>query len=108
MHILTLIYLMYSIDFLLLRRTGSFEMSDTISYAVLALFNIAMMKSCFGNNLKTGEKEKNTLYYLMNLIFMIAGLVRIESGYGMALHLAVIVVTLITFMVNSKIGRAHV
>lgn len=102
MHILTLIYLMYSIDFLLLRRTGSFEMSDTISYAVLALFNIAMMKSCFGNNLKTGEKEKNTLYYVMNLIFMIAGLVRIESGYGMALHLAVIVVTLITFMVNSK------
>lgn len=102
MHILTLIYLMYSVDFLMLRGTGSFDVSDTVTYAVLALFNIAMMKSCFGTNLKTGEKEKSTLYYVLNLIFMMAGLVRIESGYGMAPHLAVIMVTLITFMVNSK------
>lgn len=102
MHILTLIYLIYSVDFLMLRVTGDFDISDVITYAVLALFNIVMMKSCFGRNLKTDEKENNTLYYVINLIFMMAGLMRIESGYGMTPHMAVIFVTLITFMVNSK------
>ncbi|MCM1468285.1 MAG: DUF2339 domain-containing protein [Alistipes sp.] len=102
MHVLTLIYILYSVDLLVLRLTGNFDLSDTVTFAVLALFNIAMMKSCFGRNLKTGEKEKNTLYHLLNLLFMIMGLIRIESGYGAWLHLTVIIVTLIAFMVNSK------
>lgn len=101
-HIMTLIYFMYSIGFLLSRVTGNLELSDAIEYSVLAVFNIAMMKSCFGTNLKTGEEEKKTLYYLINLILMITGLIRIDAGYGVVPHLTVIIVTLITFLVNSK------
>ena len=102
MHIVTLVFLMYSVDFLMLELTENFDVADVVSYTVWALFNIDIMKSCFGRNLKTGEKEKNTGYYLINLLCMIVGVVRIEAGYDMVFHLAVIIVTLITFMVNSK------
>lgn len=101
-HILTVIFFMFTLDFLILELTGNLDAAGAVSFALTAAFNIIMLKSCFGRNLNTGEKEKNILYYIINMLFMAAGLWRIYMGNDITLHMLMIFMTLITFMVNSK------
>lgn len=101
-HILTVLFLCAASEFLILEFTANVDASNVISFVLAAVFNIVMLKSCFGRNLKTGEKEKNTSYYAVNLLFMVAGLWRISRGNVIILHMLMIFITLVTFMVNSK------
>lgn len=101
-HILTLMFLAFTLDFLISDFTGNLDAANVISFALTAAFNIIMLKSCFGRNLNTGEKEKNILYYIMNMLFMVIGLLRIYVGNDIMLHMLMIFITLVTFMVNSK------
>ena len=78
------------------------ELPEVVSFAAAALFNIVMMKSCFGRNLITGEQEKGTVYNIINMLVMIGGIIRINYGYEGILHLVIIITTLIAFMVNAR------
>ena len=73
-----------------------------LTYTIIAVFNLAMMKTCFGTNLKTGEKENPAYHNFVNMIIMIAGLVGISSGENDFWHVLVILVTIVAFMVNAK------
>ena len=101
-HIVTFIFLSVCVDNVLLEMAKDYEVSGAVSFAVAAVFNIAMLKSCFGKNLATDEREKGSVYNILNMYVMIGGLVRIEDGYEGILHLVIIIVTLIAFMINAK------
>lgn len=101
-HIVTFIFLSYSMVGAVLELARNSELPEVVSFVVAALFNIVMMKSCFGRDPITGEQEKGTVYNIINMLVMIGGIIRINYGYEGILHLVIIITTLIAFMVNAK------
>ncbi|MBQ7774826.1 MAG: DUF2339 domain-containing protein [Lachnospiraceae bacterium] len=81
---------------------NAYDISCACSYIIFTLFNIAMMKSVFGKNLKTGEAEAPILYNIINLISMGEGLVIIGDGNQGIWHILLILTTLGAFMINAK------
>lgn len=100
-HIVTFIFLSYSTVGAVLELARNSEL-EVVSFVVAALFNIVMMKSCFGRNPTTGEQENGTVYNIINMLVMIGGIIRINYGYEGILHLVIIITTLIAFMVNAR------
>lgn len=79
-----------------------FSMVPAITYTLFAVYNICMLKSCFGKNLKTGIEERHSPYYIINVGLMLYGLSLIgEKGDGFW-HLLAIFTTLAVFMLNAK------
>ena len=101
-HIVTFIFLSYSMVGAVLELARNSELPEVVSFVVAALFNIVMMKSCFGRDPITGEQEKGTVYNIINMLVMIGGIIRINYGYEGILHLVIIITTLLAFMVNAK------
>jgi len=74
-----------------------------IVYILVTAYNLFAMKSTFCLDFKTGKQESPALYNLVNLILMIVGLSAINNQNESAiLHFIWIVLTLLTFLVNSK------
>lgn len=81
----------------------NYDYESIIIFIFVIAYNLFAMKSSFSLNFKTGEQESTVIYSLMNLFLMITGLVAIDEGDGVSLcHVLWIIVTLITFLVNSK------
>ncbi len=81
---------------------GNAGTQTALTYAALVLFNLGMVKSVFGTNLQTGEKERNTLYNIINFLAMIAGTFLIAIRYDEIPHLIFILATLAAFTLNAK------
>lgn len=76
------------------------DMGAAIAFILAAIFNTAMSRSCFARNLRTGAKENPTVYNIINLMLMSAGLIIISENT--ALQIPVILVALVIFLINSK------
>ncbi len=81
---------------------SSRDVCYSVNFIVVALFNVAIMKSPFSRDVRTGAKEKEDLYNAINALMMFMGLTSINADLPMALHIIVVLVTLGIFMVNSK------
>jgi len=90
--------LLYNLDI----RENRDSIVFAITYTVLVAFNLVMMKSPLGNNIKTGEAENPSYHNAVNMILMIAGLIGISNGNNDFWHVLVILVSLVVFMVNTK------
>ncbi len=101
-HSLAVCFLLIHVPAVVRLFTDDSAIRTALGYSVWTLFNVAMVKSIFGRNLQTGEKEKNTLYHIINLFAMIFGTIFIGINAGEVLHLLVILATLAAFMVNAK------
>lgn len=74
-----------------------------ILFILVVAYNLFAMKSNFCLDFKTNQPESTALYSFVNLILMIIGLAAIGEGSPSAVrHMIWIVVTLVTFLVNSK------
>lgn len=102
MHVLAVLFLSFAVEDVMISMCRDIDVAHMISRAVVTIFNIAMLKSCFGTNLATGKPEKCTAYNIINTIFMISGLKIISDANEGFVHLAIIIITLIAFMVNVK------
>ncbi len=109
LHTVTLFYLWIPLRhlledvFKLLQIKGdNINGTHTLVFAVVVAFNLLMMKYPFGNNLKTGAKERPVYHYIINLIFMLVGTGAVRFGENDFWHLLTVLITLITFVVNSK------
>ncbi len=84
------------------QRSGLNDIPGICNYVLFTIFNIGMMKSRFGKNLLTGEKENPVVYNIANLLAMIVGTFMIaDSGDGFW-QMLLIVTVLGTFFINSK------
>ena len=101
-HILSVLFLASSVDCIVNEIANSKELAELWAYVVAVLFNIIMMKSCFGKNLENGNEENAAVYNLINLICMIVGIELLENDLGAVAHFVVIVFALLTFTVNAK------
>ncbi|MBP3351875.1 MAG: DUF2339 domain-containing protein [Lachnospiraceae bacterium] len=83
-----------------------FDRDDNVGiilYVFLMAYNLFAMKSSFSMDFKTDEQESPGFYNFVNMILMIVGLSAIAEGGSSSLrHIVWIIVTLITFLVNSK------
>ena len=83
-----------------------FDRDDNVGiilYVFVMAYNLFAMKSSFSMDFKTGERESPGFYNFINMILMIVGLCAIAEGGSSPLrHIIWIIVTLITFLVNSK------
>lgn len=75
---------------------------DVAAYMVVAGFNIVMLKSCFGKNILTGERENPALYHIVNLTAMIYGMGILGADWNPVEHFLLILMVVATFMVNTK------
>jgi len=74
-----------------------------IIYILVVAYNLFAMKSSFNMDFKTCEQKSTVFYNFVNLILMIIGLGAIADGNGASIHHVIwIIVTLVTFLVNSK------
>lgn len=74
-----------------------------IIYILVVAYNLFAMKSSFNMDFKTCEQESTGFYAFVNLILMLIGLGAIADGNGASFrHVLWIIVTLVTFLVNSK------
>lgn len=74
-----------------------------IIYILVVAYNLFAMKSSFNMDFKTCEQESTVFYNFVNLILMLIGLGAIADGNGASIHHVIwIIVTLVTFLVNSK------
>lgn len=101
-HILAVLFLGFHVSDVVRLVTEASNICLATAFAAWALFNVAMVKSVFGRNLQTGEKEKNTLYNVINLVAMVAGTILIGINLEEVPHLIVILTTLAAFLVNAK------
>lgn len=100
-----LLYMLRDVTYELVAKNtneNAYEISELLSYILFALYNMAMMKSVFGKNLRTGETENPFLYNSINLIVMGAGLVHIYNGHEGIWHIMLILTTIGAFMINAK------
>ncbi len=82
---------------------GKDDYIGIIIYTLVVAYNLFAMKSSFSLDFKTGEQESSGFYAFVNLILMLIGLGAIADGNGASLrHVIWIIVTLVTFLVNSK------
>ena len=75
---------------------------DVTTYIVVTVFNIIMLKSCFGKNLLTGERENPALYHIANLAAMIYGMCMLGEYEEPVEHFLLILTVVAAFMVNAK------
>jgi len=108
LHVIALVFIYNTTDTAIFHllpikyRSGFNDIPDICCYVLFTLYNIAMMKSVFGKNLKTGEKEKPVVYNIVNMFAMIAGIFMIaDSGDGFW-HMLLILTVLCAFFVNAK------
>ena len=109
LHGLTLLFLFVctsdTIRELFFVNKQSYGIPGICDYMVFTLFNIAMMKSAFGKNLATGEKENPTLYNIANMLAMTVGLFMVGNS-GLAdegiWHLLLIMTVVGAFLLNAK------
>lgn len=87
--------------FFLVMRIGDIT-GDVAAYMVVAGFNIVMLKSCFGKNILTSERENPALYHIVNLITMIYGMGILGANWNPVEHFILILIVVTTFMVNTK------
>lgn len=88
---------------LLFLLTGVGDMAgDVTTYMVVAVFNIVMLKSCFGKNLATDEGENPALYHIVNLAAMIYGIGMLGADWEPVSHFLLILTVVATFTVNAK------
>lgn len=102
LYILTLLIFMVSGSELVDMLSADYIPTFFWPFIALVIFNTAMIKSVFAGNLQTKEPDSLQLYYLVNAILMVAGLVAVNDGYEFGYHLFLIVFTLVTFLLNSK------
>lgn len=102
LHITSILYMLLAVNEGLYVLTDSRDISDALIFIIIAIFNVAMMKSVFAKNLITGEYESSIVYKIINSINMIAGLALISTTDNIAFHLLVILVSLAIFMLNTK------
>lgn len=101
-YLLTLLTLLQSAP-ILYKLFDKDDFIGLIIFVILVAYNLFAMKSSFALDKKTGEKESPALYHLVNAVLMITGLVAIGEQPASAVeHIIWIVVTLITFLINSK------
>jgi len=81
---------------------GSPDLQDTLTYTACVLFNLGMARSVFASNLRTGEKEPQTIYNGINLIAMLAGTIMINFRYEAVPHIFLIIATLAAFTLNAR------
>lgn len=101
-HLLTLLFLSTCMGDMVYELFQWQPIATTITYMVCTIFNIAMLKSCFGSNLLTKEKENPALYNIVNIVIMIAGILLIERSFDGICHFLIIITTVAAFMVNAK------
>jgi len=102
LHIVSLLYILLSVSDGLFALAHTSDISYALTFVIIAVFNVVMMKSVFAKNLITGQYEKGIVYRIINTVNMIAGLVLIESTENIVLHMLVILVSLAIFMLNTK------
>lgn len=100
LHLLSVLFLMTVFANFLKEFIASKDTVNALLFIIVALYNIAMSKSCFGKNLKTNETENTACYNIINLVFMFEGLIQISATTS--LHILVICTTLVIFLLNSK------
>lgn len=101
-YLLTLLTLFY-IEPVFSELFGSDDWSGLCTYIVVVTYNIFMMKGMLTGNLKTGNQDISALYHITNLGLMLVGLSFAGDSYESAvIHILWIMVTLVTFLVNSK------
>ena len=101
-HILTVLLLCSYLPDVVEWCRGSSNLQDTLTYAACVLFNLGMARSVFASNLRTDEKEPQTLYNCINLIAMLSGTIMICFRYEAVPHIILIVATLAAFTLNAK------
>lgn len=109
LHTLTILilWILFSgmLDDMIYNITGEYESEGvihTLAYTLVATFNLVMMKTPLGYNVKTGEKENPAYYNAVNMILMIVGLAGITAVENEVCHLIMILLVLVVFMVNAK------
>ena len=103
------IWLYFVIQFFVAREFAQFltsvfasrELVATILYSILLGFNL-IMRNCFAKNQKTGDVENIGVYNAVNAFLMLIGMSYIVSFENEALHILIIMVTLVAFLVNVK------
>lgn len=74
---------------------------DVISFMLVAIYNVVMLKTRFSTNFETGEREKPAIFNIINSILMIVGLSGIGDDEG--IWNALLIITVIgIFFVNAK------
>ncbi|MBO5352597.1 MAG: DUF2339 domain-containing protein [Lachnospiraceae bacterium] len=101
-HGVTVLFLWRNVPEVIRLLTKDSDIRTAVTYGICTLFNIVMVKSCFGKNLQSGEKEKTTLYNIINLFAMLAGMLLIAVRMDEVPHLIVILTTLAAFLTNAK------
>ncbi len=102
LHGVTLLFLWRNVPEVIRLLIKDSDIRMAVTYGICTLFNIAMVKSCFGKNLQSGEKEKTTLYNIINLFAMLAGMLLIAVRLDEVPHLIIIPATLAAFLMNAK------
>lgn len=110
LHVLALLFLFTCTgDVLREVLPKAWRTSDVVgvcSYVVFTLFNIAMMKSIFGKNPVTGEKENPAVYNLANMLAMVVGTFMIglqtDEDLHIFWHMLLILTVLGAFFINAK------
>lgn len=102
LHGITVLFLWRNIPEVVRLLTKESDIRIAVTYGMCTLFNIAMVKSCFGRNMQSGEKEKTTLYNIINLFAMLAGMLLIAIRLDEIPHLIILLTTLAAFLVNAK------
>ncbi|MBQ6697248.1 MAG: DUF2339 domain-containing protein [Lachnospiraceae bacterium] len=109
LHVFTIIFLVAQMNDvvrdlieLLTGERRVYDIPRVCNYMCFTLFNIGMLKSVFGRNLRTGEAENPALYHIINAIAMCIGLFMIGDGYEGIWNIFLILTVLGAFFVNAK------
>lgn len=101
-HVVAIIYLANIVPDIVKLVDDNFRLRTAILFVAITAYNLIMSKTVFRKNLETGADESDTVFSIINIYSMIAGLICINFNINAVVHIIVIITTLAAFMMNVK------
>ena len=102
MYVLSVWALLIYTEDILREYFNDYDMRSVVTYIIVTIFNIIMMKTRFSTNFVTGEKEKPAIFNLINMIVMIVGLNMIDDRIEGVWNVLLIMTVIAAFFINAK------